>query len=97
MWVILAFVTATFLGFYDTSKKAALKDNAVLPALLLNTAFSTLIFSLLVDGSTACHSFHIHDEPHREKGGRRFQKRQMGVVRGRSDHNGNSEVITSAF
>jgi transporter family protein len=50
MWLILAFVSATFLGFYDTSKKAALKDNAVLPVLLLNTVFSTLIFSpLLID------------------------------------------------
>jgi transporter family protein len=33
------------LGFYDASKKASLKDNAVLPVLLLNTIFSTLIFS----------------------------------------------------
>ncbi len=45
MWLLLAFVSATLLGFYDTSKKAALKDNAVLPVLLLNTIFSTLIFS----------------------------------------------------
>ena len=45
MWLILAFVSATFLGFYDTSKKASLRDNAVLPVLLLNTIFSTLIFS----------------------------------------------------
>lgn len=45
MWLILAFVSATFLGFYDTSKKASLKENAVLPVLLLNTVFSTLIFS----------------------------------------------------
>ena len=45
MWLILAFVSATFLGFYDTSKKASLKNNAVLPVLLLNTIFSTLIFS----------------------------------------------------
>ncbi len=44
MWLILAFVSATFLGFYDTSKKASLKDNAVLPVLLLNTIFSTIIF-----------------------------------------------------
>ena len=44
MWLILAFVSATFLGFYDTSKKASLKDNAVLPVLLINTALSTLIF-----------------------------------------------------
>ena len=45
MWLILAFVSATMLGFYDTSKKASLKDNAVLPVLLLNTIFSTIIFS----------------------------------------------------
>ena len=45
MWLILAFVSAVFLGFYDTSKKASLKNNAVLPVLLLNTIFSTLIFS----------------------------------------------------
>lgn len=45
MWLILAFISAALLGFYDTSKKASLKDNAVLPVLLLNTVFSTLIFS----------------------------------------------------
>ena len=45
MWLVLAFISATFLGFYDTSKKASLKDNAVLPVLFLNTVFSTLIFS----------------------------------------------------
>lgn len=51
MWLILAFVSATLLGFYDASKKAALKDNAVLPVLLLNTLFSTLIFSpVILDG-----------------------------------------------
>ena len=50
MWLILAFVSATFLGFYDTSKKASLKENAVLPVLLMNTIFSTLIFSpFLID------------------------------------------------
>lgn len=50
MWLTLAFISATFLGFYDTSKKAALRDNAVLPVLLLNTVFSTLIFSpFLID------------------------------------------------
>lgn len=51
MWLLLAFVSATLLGFYDASKKAALKDNAVLPVLLLNTLFSTLIFSpVILDG-----------------------------------------------
>ena len=45
MWLILAFVSAVFLGFYDTSKKASLKNNAVLPVLLINTVLSTLFFS----------------------------------------------------
>ena len=50
MWLILAFFSATMLGFYDASKKASLKDNAVLPVLLLNTIFSTIIFSpFLID------------------------------------------------
>ncbi len=44
MWLVLAFVSAALLGFYDASKKASLKDNAVLPVLFLNTLFSTLIF-----------------------------------------------------
>lgn len=48
MWLLLAFVSATLLGFYDASKKAALKDNAVLPVLLLNTVFSTLLFSPVI-------------------------------------------------
>lgn len=52
MWLVLAFVSATFLGFYDTSKKASLKNNAVMPVLLLNTIFSTIIFSpFLIDYS----------------------------------------------
>lgn len=50
MWLILAFTSAALLGFYDASKKAALKDNAVLPVLFLNTVFSTIIFSpFLID------------------------------------------------
>ena len=50
MWLILAFFSAAMLGFYDASKKASLKDNAVLPVLLLNTIVSTLIFSpFLID------------------------------------------------
>lgn len=50
MWLLLAFVSATFLGFYDSSKKASLKDNAVLPVLLINTVLSTILFSpFLID------------------------------------------------
>ena len=45
MWLSLAFLSATLLGFYDVSKKQALRDNAVIPVLFLNTLFSMLIFS----------------------------------------------------
>lgn len=44
MWILLAFLSATLLGFYDVFKKKSLKDNAVLPVLFLNTVFSSLIF-----------------------------------------------------
>lgn len=44
MWLFLAFLSATLLGFYDVFKKQSLKDNAVLPVLFLNTLFSSLLF-----------------------------------------------------
>ena len=44
MWLSLSLVSAAMLGFYDVAKKHSLKDNAVLPVLLLNTIFSTCIF-----------------------------------------------------
>ena len=44
MWLLLAFLSAVLLGFYDTFKKESLRDNAVLPVLFLNTLFSSLIF-----------------------------------------------------
>ena len=44
MWLILAFLSAAFLGVYDSLKKKSLKGNAVLPVLFLNTLFSSLIF-----------------------------------------------------
>ena len=44
MWLLLAFLSAALLGFYDVFKKKSLKDNAVLPVLGLNTLFSSLIF-----------------------------------------------------
>ena len=43
-WLILAFMSAALLGCYDSFKKEALKGNAVLPVLFLNTLFSSLIF-----------------------------------------------------
>ena len=44
MWLILAFMSAALLGCYDSFKKDALKGNAVIPVLTLNTLFSSLIF-----------------------------------------------------
>lgn len=44
MWLSLAFLSAALLGLYDAAKKQSLTGNAVLPVLLLNTLFSTLIF-----------------------------------------------------
>ena len=37
-------MSATLLGFYDSFKKKALKGNAVIPVLFLNTVLSSLIF-----------------------------------------------------
>lgn len=44
MWLMLAFVSAVLLGFYDSFKKKVLRNNAVIPVLFLNTLFSSLIF-----------------------------------------------------
>ncbi len=64
MWLILAFMSAALLGCYDSFKKEALRENAVLPVLFLNTLFSSLIFlplivisanSTMLDGSI----FHV--------------------------------------
>ena len=48
MWLVLAFLSATLLGLYDVSKKQALRDNAVVPVLTLNTLFCSLIFLPMV-------------------------------------------------
>ena len=44
MWLVLAFLSAAFLGIYDSLKKKALKGNAVIPVLFLNTLISSIIF-----------------------------------------------------
>ena len=44
MWLILAFLSATLRGFYDSCKKESLSNNAVIPVLFFNTLFSSLIF-----------------------------------------------------
>ena len=54
MWLILAFMSAALLGCYDSLKKQALKENAVIPVLFLNTLFSSLIFlpCIVLSGTT---------------------------------------------
>lgn len=56
MWIILAFVSAFCLGFYDVMKKISVRENNVPLVLLLNTLFGTLLMSPvivmnLLDGS----------------------------------------------
>lgn len=48
MWVTAAFLSALLLGFYDVAKKQSLKGNAVIPVLLLNTLFATLLFTPVI-------------------------------------------------
>jgi transporter family protein len=56
MWIVLAFISALFLGFYEISKKQALNGNAVLPVLFLNSLVSSLIFVpfIVVSYTTNC-------------------------------------------
>lgn len=53
MWFILALISALCLGFYDVFKKISLRDNAVLPVLLLNTLIGSLLFLPLIISSYA--------------------------------------------
>lgn len=48
MWLTFTFLSALFLGCYDSFKKKALADNAVIPVLFLNTLFCSLIFLPLI-------------------------------------------------
>lgn len=54
-WLLLAFMSAAFLGVYDSLKKKALKNNAVIPILFLNTLFSSLIFLPFIVLSDSSH------------------------------------------
>ena len=60
MWLILAFLSAAFLGIYDSLKKKALKDNAVIPILFLNTLFSSLIFLPFIIFHVASGGWEVH-------------------------------------
>jgi bacterial/archaeal transporter family protein len=44
MWLVLALISAVTLGIYDVFKKISVKNNAVLPVLLVSCATSALIF-----------------------------------------------------
>ncbi|MCR4921736.1 MAG: DMT family transporter [Bacteroidaceae bacterium] len=44
MWLTCAFLSALLLGFYDASKKFALRRYSVIPVLFLNTLLCSLIF-----------------------------------------------------
>lgn len=48
MWLLFAFLSAALLGCYDVFKKHALRGNAVIPILFLNTLFCSIIFLPLV-------------------------------------------------
>lgn len=51
MWVLYALVSASLLGLYDVFKKQSLKDNAVIPILLINTVICALFFLPSIIGS----------------------------------------------
>ena len=64
MWLLLAFMSAALLGFYDSFKKKSLQGNAVIPVLFINTLLCSIIFlPLIVLSATGCipadNTFHI--------------------------------------
>ena len=46
MWTILAFISALCLGFYDVSKKIALRENRVIDVLTISICVSALFLSI---------------------------------------------------
>jgi len=60
MWLAFAFLSAFLLGFYDVCKKTALKGNAVIPVLFLNTLFSTFIFAPYILSSEIPVTWEVH-------------------------------------
>ena len=54
MWTFLAFISALCLGFYDISKKIALRDNQVIDVLTLSVCFSSLSLSIPLILSRLC-------------------------------------------
>ena len=54
MWTLLAFVSALCLGFYDVSKKIALRDHPVVDVLTLSVCFSAVLLSVPLICSRFC-------------------------------------------
>ncbi len=54
MWVVLAFISALCLGFYDISKKKALLSNAVVDVLTYSILFSSLLLAVPLLLSRCC-------------------------------------------
>lgn len=54
MWTVLAFISAVCLGFYDISKKIALRDNRVVDVLTLSVCISALVLSVPLILSRLC-------------------------------------------
>ena len=54
MWILLAFISAICLGFYDISKKIALRDNKVVDVLTISVCFSSLLLSIPLILSRLC-------------------------------------------
>ncbi len=54
MWTILAFISALCLGFYDISKKIALRENRVVDVLTISVCLSALLLSVPLSLSRLC-------------------------------------------
>ena len=60
MWIILAFISALCFGFYDVSKKIALRDNKVIDVLTLSVCFSSLCLAVPLLLSRLCPDAMLH-------------------------------------
>lgn len=54
MWTVLAFISALCLGFYDVSKKIALRENRVIDVLAISICVSALFLSIPLILSRLC-------------------------------------------
>lgn len=54
MWIVLAFISALCLGFYDVSKKIALRENRVIDVLAISIFVSALFLSIPLILSRLC-------------------------------------------